>query len=100
MPDRDLYIELRKNLDSFTNVSLAEYDLSETTEERQKFVEFIAEKIQEFKVQLSKMENGNWKRLGHQRAKDFEVHAEALSKEKPSQCPPGFHEINGICEPI
>ena len=100
MSNKDSYIKLRKSLDSFSNTILAEYDLKETDEQKQKFTDSIHERVKEFISKLSKLEQSNWRRLGQLRAKEFEEHAKDLTSQKHSNCPPGFIEVDGICVPI
>ena len=100
MPDKDLYIKLRKTLDSLSNVALAEYNLKETDENKQIFVDFVNEKVKNFLGELADRETKEWLSLASKRAKEFEDHAKVLIGERFPQCPPGFIEVDGICVPI
>jgi hypothetical protein len=100
MPNKDSYIKLRKALDSITNVSLAEYDLLETVVDKKNFVDFVSTQIEQFLNDVASNHRHEWETQGLVRAKQFEAHAVELNAKEFSRCPPGFHEVDGICVPI
>jgi hypothetical protein len=100
MPNKDSYIKLRKALDSFSGVALAEYNLKDTDENKERFVEFVNKKVKNFLGELVERETKKWLLLAPKRAEEFENHAKVLIAERFPQCPPGFHEVDGICVPI
>ncbi len=100
MPNKDSYIKLRKSLDSLSSVSLAEYNLLETEIDKQEFTDFVTKQVEQFLKEVAVRHSAEWRKSGHKRAKQFTEHAKSLEAEMPTQCPPGFHEVDGICVPI
>ena len=94
--DRDSYVKLRQALDSFTNVALAQYGLSETGTERDTFCKFVSDKVVKFLEEVAHNHGKEWKSIHP----DFGNEAEANIPDSVSQCPPGFIRVNGECVPI
>lgn len=109
MANNDSYISLRKSLDSFSDVALAEFALIEldneknsikSDEETKKFSDFVSNKVTGLLEEIAARQQAEWLRLNTVRAKKFKAHADELLKNARSACPPGFHEVNGHCIPI
>lgn len=100
MENEDTYISLRKSLDSLRDVALADYALIETDAGKKHFSDFVTEKVNEFLRKNALMRREEWERVADSRAEAYTKHAQELLANKPSICPPGFQEIDGICVPI
>lgn len=100
MANETEYINLRKTLDSFRAVVLADYDLFRTSEEKTKFSDLVTEKIKTFLMDNSVDNQEMWVKAADRRALEHSDHAEALLAKDFALCPPGFKEVDGICVPI
>ncbi len=106
MSNNDSYISLRKSLDSFRDVALAEFALIEldneknpikSDEETKKFSDFVSNKVTGLLEEIAAKHHVEWGRVNTISAKKFEEHAKELLKNARSACPPGFQEVNGHC---
>lgn len=97
MTKDESFISMRKSLDSFTDVALAEFDLIESEQGKEEFSGFVLKKVKEFLSQIAAQHQAEWLRLNPARAKQFETHAENLLTPSKLGCPPGFQEVGGIC---
>jgi hypothetical protein len=117
MANDEAYINLRKALDSFRDVVLAEYAfigadgadkmITESDEERKVFSDLVVQTVNNFLRDNSNRHRGLWDAVEPGRAKALEDHARAIKdhasgmKTAVSQlCPPGFEEKDGLCVPI
>ncbi len=106
-PDKASYLQLRQSLDSFTDVVLAEFDLSEPGTDRKEICDFVSGMVQGLLRGIAAKRRNNWRKINSSRSKDFEKHAADLKESANSanengflSCPPGFIEVDGICVPI
>lgn len=100
MENEDSYIGMRKSLDSLRDVALADYALIETSEGKKRFSDFVTKKVQAFLKENAQLSRNVWKKVADSRAEEYTKHAQELLAEESSLCPPGFHEVDGICVPI
>lgn len=99
MTNNDSYISLRKSLDSFNDVALAQFALFESDVEKKKFSDFVSNKVKELLAQIAKDNDVEWKKLNPAQAEKLAAHAARMSANDPklSGCPPGFVEVDGMC---
>jgi hypothetical protein len=97
MENDDPYVSLRKSLDSFCDVALTEFDLLKSEQAKKEFSEFVRAKVKEFLAALAKSQQDEWNALDEVRAAQFRAHADSLLAKQAPGCPPGFHEVDGIC---
>ncbi len=98
MKNKELYISFRKSLDSYRDVVIAEIELIEGDEEKEKFAVAVIDKIKDLLGDIAKARGPWWKKQNAAQAEKFKTHAEALlSANAPTECPPGFESVNGIC---
>ena len=97
MENEDSYISLRKSLDSFSDVALNEFALIKSDAGKQEFSDFVSDKVKGLLREIAIKQQAEWRKLNPDRAKDFQAHAEKLSENPALSCPPGFHEVDGIC---
>ncbi|MGC2236592.1 MAG: hypothetical protein WA584_10550 [Pyrinomonadaceae bacterium] len=104
---KDLYIQLRQALNSFSDVVILEFEKTISPSDREEFSGKILGKIQKLLNEIADDRQFMWRNLNSSRANDFEKHANDLrelakeaNRDKVSACPPGFIEIDGICVPI
>ena len=100
MENKELYINFRKSLDSYRDVLLAEIQLIEGDTEKEQFAVAVTNKIKDLLKENARKRAPMWQEQNAAQAKKFMDHAEALLANKPSLCPPGFRDENGICVPI
>ena len=100
---KDSYISLRKSLDAFSNVALAQYALSKSDAEKKEFSDEVFNKVKEFLHEVSSDYKTEWADVDDPAyAEKMEKYIEELlaNPEAFSACPPGFRDENGICVPI
>lgn len=105
--DRDNFIVLTQKLDSLRDLAITEFSLIEllhkdepekSAAETKKFVDFVSRKAREFRQEMAVDHQKEWKSLHPQKIKLFDQHIAMLSDPAPSApCPPGFHEVDGVC---
>ncbi len=100
MENEDPYISMRKSLDSFRDVALADYALIESDAGKKHFSDFVTEKVKAFLTDNKRLSRNVWEKVADSRAEAHTKQAQELSAEEFSLCPPGFREENGICVPI
>jgi hypothetical protein len=102
MANNDALNGLKKSLDSFSDVALAEFALTEldnekdpnkSDKEQQEFADSMRKKVIAFLEDNRDERRPVWDRVEVTHAKDFK----APAGTKSSLCPPGFHEEGGIC---
>lgn len=108
--DRNNFVALTQVLDSMRNLAITEFSLIELAHkddpeksavETKKFFDFVLRKAQEFRQEMAVDHQREWKSLHPQKIELFREHIAKLSDPAPSTpCPPGFHEVDGVCVPI
>lgn len=94
------YRSLRQSLDSFRDVALAQYALSQTSEERIELSGFVLKTVKDFLQKIALKHRADWKKSNPASAKKIRAQAETMATS-PSQCPPGFVDNGqGQCVPI
>lgn len=98
MENKDLYVSFRKSLDSYVDVVLTEIELIEGETEKEKFAAAVTDKVKELLGEIAVRQQAGWRKLNAAQSQKFAAHAEALlSANAPSECPPGFINVDGIC---
>ena len=92
MENEEAFISLRKSLDSFRDVALAEYAWIKNDAEKEDYSYFVTETVKQFLKDNRAKREAAWREL-------IGSDGQFLEKES-SLCPPGFIEIDGICVPI
>lgn len=92
MEKETAYISMRKSLNSFIAVALADYALIKNDVEKEKYSDFVTAKVKVFLHENALDRKGEWDKV--------EGSHQELSAEETSMCPPGFREENGLCVPI
>ena len=104
--DINSYVSLTQTLDAFRDLALTEFalieldhkkDAAKSAEETRKFAEFVLDVVRGFRRQIAVDHQQEWLRLNPIRAKQFNDHIASLSEPKSAICPPGFHEVGGVC---
>ncbi|NOT47985.1 MAG: hypothetical protein HOP17_09605 [Acidobacteria bacterium] len=105
--DKSNFIALTQTLDSLRDLAISEFSLIEldhkddpakSAEETKKLVEFVLRKAQEFRGDIAVEHQREWKRLNPVKIRLFNEHIAVLSdKAASAPCPPGFHEVGGVC---
>ncbi|MEP7074561.1 MAG: hypothetical protein ABI878_02025 [Acidobacteriota bacterium] len=106
MIDKESFISLTQTLDSLRDLALAEFalieldnakDATKSTKETKEFAEFVLKAVQGLRGDIAVKHQQEWIRLNPSRAKDFAAHIAGLEKSVSASCPPGFHEVGGVC---
>lgn len=106
MTNKDAFMSLKKSLDSFSNVALAEFALVEldnennpkkSNVEQHEFANSMRNRVITFLNENAEDRRSVWDRVEVTHAKDFT--APPAGTFKSSMCPPGFHEEGGLCVP-
>lgn len=106
MANMDALNGLKKSLDSFSSVALADFALVELDpendpnkfdEEQQKFANSMTERVKDLLLANSRRRGRLWKRVEAAHGNDFK--APPVGTLRTGLCPPGFHDEEGICVP-